>query len=169
MQSAPVSRRERQRLAALRSLELLDSPAEERFDRITRTVARVFDVPIALVSLVDADRQWFKSCLGLPDRQTPRGISFCAHAILGSDVLHVPDARADGRFQDNPLVLGEPHIRFYAGAPVRAPGGEPLGTLCVIDRRPRELSDDDRELLADLARWVEAEIAAGDVGLRHAV
>jgi GAF domain-containing protein len=169
MQSAPVSPRERQRLAALRALDVLDSPMEERYDRITRAVARIFDVPIALVSLVDADRQWFKSCLGLDDRQTPRGVSFCAHAILDTDVMQVPDTRSDERFRDNPLVVGDPHIRFYAGAPVHAPSGEPLGTLCIIDREPRHLDDDELELLADLAGWVEAEIAAGDALLSEAV
>lgn len=151
---------ETNRLAQLRSLALLDTDAEERFDRVTRLAQRLFGVPIALVSLVDADRQWFKSRQGLAIAETPRESSFCAHAILGDGVMQVEDATTDPRFAENPLVLGAPEIRFYAGAPIEGPGGAKLGTLCIIDREPRELSASDMGLLQDLAGMVEREIAA---------
>ena len=149
-----------ERLNTLYSLELLDSKPEERFDRITRLAKRIFQVPIALVSIVDRDRQWFKSCVGLDASETPREISFCGHSILGRDVLVVTNATEDQRFADNPLVTGEPHIRFYAGCPIQAPNGHLLGTLCIIDQRPRSLSDNELEMLCDLAAMVEQEIAA---------
>lgn len=150
---------EAERLAALRALDLLDTPAEERFDRLTRMAAALFRVPVALVSLVDADRQWFKSCIGTDVCETSRETSFCAHAVVAREMLVVPDTLADARFRDNPLVTDEPRIRFYAGAPVHAPGGQPVGTLCIIDTRPRDLSASDRALLADMAATVEAELA----------
>lgn len=148
------------RLAELRSLSLLDSDPEERFDRVTRLAQRLFDVPIALVSLIDEDRQWFKSRQGLEVAETTRDISFCGHAILGDDVMHVPDATADARFADNPLVTDDPSIRFYAGCPIVGPGGSKLGTLCIIGREPRLLSESDELSLRDLAEMVEREIAA---------
>ncbi|WP_244817535.1 sensor domain-containing diguanylate cyclase [Caballeronia sp. Lep1P3] len=151
---------ESERIAALRSLNILDTPPEERFDRLTRLAKRVFGVPIALVSLVDENRQWFKSCNGLKTRETSRDVSFCAHAIVGSDVLIVPDARADFRFHDNPLVVGQPFIRFYAGYPLGLPNGEKLGTLCLIDEKPRAFGEEERRLLRDLGRMAEQEIAA---------
>jgi len=117
-------------------------------------------VPIALVSLVDQNRQWFKSCQGLSATETSRDISFCGHAILGDDVFLVPDAAEDERFNDNPLVTDDPHIRFYAGCPLTVPNGSKLGTLCIIDREPREFSEDDLALLSDLARMAEQELAA---------
>lgn len=147
------------RLEALRSLDILDTPAEERFDRLTRLARRLFDVPIALVSLVDQDRQWFKSAAGLDVRETDRDIAFCAHAIHGNDVFIVPDAQHDERFADNPLVAGPPHIGFYAGCPITDMGKHIVGTFCIIDRRPRELSDDDIEALRDLAAIAERELA----------
>jgi len=150
---------ELRRLGALRASGLLDTPPEERFDRVTRMAQRLFDVPIALISLVDEDRQWFKSRQGLEMRETPRAFSFCSHAIAGDEILQVADAEVDARFADNPLVLGDPNIRFYAGAPISAPDGSKLGTLCVIDRRPRHLSVGDVEALRDLAHMVEAEVA----------
>ncbi|MCC5873926.1 MAG: sensor domain-containing diguanylate cyclase [Gammaproteobacteria bacterium] len=153
-------RDEQARLEALRSLSILDTPPEERFDCLTRLAKRFFDVPIALVSLVDADRQWFKSCVGLGVSETSRDISFCGHAILGDEPFVVPDAIADARFEDNPLVSGEPHIRFYAGCPLSAPNGRKLGTLCVLDRQPRVLDEDDLAVLKDLASMVERELAA---------
>lgn len=151
---------EAERLAELRSLGLLDSEFEERFDRVTRLAQRLFDVPIAMVSLVDEDRQWFKSRQGLDATETSRDVSFCGHAILGDEVLHVPDAAADPRFADNPLVTGDPSIRFYAGFPILGPRGAKLGTLCIIGREPRDLSEDDALSLRDLAEMVEREIAA---------
>ncbi|BAN25542.1 GGDEF domain-containing protein [Caballeronia insecticola] len=157
---APIPSNEPERLATLRTLKILDTPAEERFDRLTRLARRVFDVPIALVSLIDENRQWFKSCAGLGAQETPRDISFCGHAILHDDVFMIPDARADIRFNDNPLVTGDPGIRFYAGQPLVVPNGAKLGTLCVIDTRPRELDDEALGLLRDLAHIAEQEIAA---------
>lgn len=148
------------RLEALRSLNVLDTEPEERFDRLTRTARRLFDVPIALVSLVDANRQWFKSCMGLGVRETPRDISFCGHAILGDDVFVISDALQDPRFADNPLVTGEPHIRFYAGCPLRVAGGHKVGTLCIIDSRPRDFGTEDVAALRDLAAMVQSELSA---------
>lgn len=146
------------RLEALLDLAVLDTDAEERFDRLTRLASRVLDVPIALVSLIDADRQWFKSRVGLDATETPREISFCGHAVLADELFVVPDASADERFLDNPLVVDDPSIRFYAGRPLRAAAGERVGTLCVIDRQPRELSPADRQVLDDLAALVEREL-----------
>ena len=160
MDPARASRDESNRLAQLRALALLDSDAEERFDRVTRLAQRLFGVPIALVSLVDADRQWFKSRQGLDIQETPRESSFCAHAILGDEVMQVEDATTDPRFFENPLVLGAPEIRFYAGCPIEGPGGAKLGTLCIIDREARQLSANDMGLLRDLAQMIEREIAA---------
>tara|TARA_R110001583_G_scaffold16518_13_gene67657 strand:+ start:1037 stop:2023 length:987 start_codon:yes stop_codon:yes gene_type:complete len=148
-----------ERLKTLRALNILNTPMEERFDRITRMARRLFNVPIALVSLIDEDRQWFKSCMGLDVRETPRDISFCGHAILDDSILVVPDAKDDERFFNNPLVLSEPNIGFYAGCPLRAPDGHVLGTLCLIDTHARTLSGEDLEMLRDLALIVEAEIA----------
>jgi diguanylate cyclase (GGDEF)-like protein len=151
---------ERQRLDALRRLAILDTSAEERFDRITRMARNMFEVPISLISLVDEERQWFKSRCGLDAQETPRDISFCGHAILGDDIFVVEDAAQDLRFADNPLVLGDPHIRFYAGCPLQLAGGYKMGTLCLIDRKPRQLGERERALLMDLAGMVEHELAA---------
>ena len=149
---------EERRLRALQSLQILDTPAEERFDRYTRIASRLFDVPIALVSLVDRDRQWFKSRQGLDAPETPRDAAFCAHAILQRGVLQVPDALQDPRFADNPLVTGPPRVRFYAGAPLETSDGSRVGTLCLIDQRARELDENELALLRDLADLVEAEL-----------
>jgi diguanylate cyclase len=153
--SAPLPADEVQRLARLHALGILDSAPEPLFDSLTRLAAQIAGTPIALVSLVDEQRTWFKANLGLPGtHETPRDLAFCAHAILGRDVMEVADARADPRFADNPLVSGEPGIRFYAGAPLTLPGGERLGTLCVIDRAPRQLDAAQRAQLAELAQAV---------------
>lgn len=151
---------ERTRLETLRALNLLDTAPEERFDRLTRLARRMFGVPISLVSLVDSDRQWFKSIQGLDATETPREISFCGHAILGDEILMVPDALEDDRFADNPLVVDAPNIRFYAGCPLKVHNGSKLGTLCIIDREPREFDEEDLGLLRDLATMAEQEIAA---------
>lgn len=148
------------RVDTLRALNILDTAPEERFDRLTRLARRLFGVPIALVSLIDANRQWFKSRQGLDVEETPRDLSFCGHAILGDDILLIPDAALDDRFSDNPLVIGEPHIRFYAGCPLRVSNGSKLGTLCLIDKTEREFGEEDKALLRDLARMAEQEIAA---------
>ncbi|MDP9026206.1 MAG: response regulator [Actinomycetota bacterium] len=150
-------------MAALQALKILDSPREERFDRITRTASRLFDVPIALVSLVDANRQWFKSCLGLDLVQTDRSASFCAHALLEDGPLVIADTHADPRFADNPLVTGAPHVRFYAGHPLSTPAGYKMGTLCLIDREPRSFGSSELAALKDLASWAESELNGQEV------
>jgi diguanylate cyclase (GGDEF)-like protein len=151
---------EESRLKTLRSMNVLDSAAQEQFDRVTRLASRYFGVPIALVSLVDANRQWFKSCVGLDARETGRDISFCGHAILDNKTFYIEDASIDSRFHDNPLVTGPPHIRFYAGRPIKAPNGHNLGTLCIIDSKPKKLSTKDFTVLDDLAKTVEEELAS---------
>jgi diguanylate cyclase (GGDEF)-like protein len=150
---------EQVRLETLRSLGVLDTPAEERFDRLTRMAKRMFGVPIALVSLVDENRQWFKSCVGLAASETPRDISFCGHAILGAGVFIIPNTLEDPRFADNPLVSSDPKIRFYAGCPLSV-NGHKLGTLCIIDQKARSFDQEDIEALKDLASMVEHELMA---------
>lgn len=151
------------RLETLRSLKLLDTDPEERFDRITRLAKRMFNCEIALVSLVDSERQWFKSRQGLDASETGRDISFCGHAILDDDILVVNDAHIDERFSDNPLVTSDPKIRFYAGCPLSAPNGQNIGTLCVIDSRQRDFDQEDATLLRELAKTVENELAVASV------
>ncbi|BDM64841.1 GGDEF domain-containing protein [Shewanella sp. NFH-SH190041] len=161
MQPAPALIEDSLRLARLRSTRLLDTFGDERFDRITRLARHFFNVPICLVSLVDEDRQWFKSNTGLPDcQQTPRDISFCGHAIAGREVMVVPDAKKDPRFCDNPLVTGSPFVRFYAGYPLQSFDGFNLGTLCLIDHRPRKLSCQQQRYLTDFGRLIESEITS---------
>jgi len=155
MQTAPKPANEALRLAALDSFDLLYTPAEERFDRITRIAANALCAPIALISLVGEHQQWFKSRFGLALNQTPRGISFCAHAILQERPLVITDARQDRRFCDNPLVSGSPYIRFYAGIPLRLADGLMAGALSVIDTVPRRLSPSELAVLADLACMAE--------------
>lgn len=154
----PIPENEIERVEELRSLRILDTAAEERFDRYTRLISDLYEFPVVLVSLVDKDRQWFKSHCGLDFNETSRDLSFCAHAILESGVFIVPDARQDNRFADNPLVTGPPHIRFYAGCTVRGPSGHPLGTLCVIDRKPRDFDDRQCAQLTQFAQLVEREL-----------
>lgn len=151
MQKPDSPSNESERIAALHALNILDTPPEERFDRIARLAQHIMQVPIALVSFVDAGRQWFKSHQGLDARQTSRDISFCGHAILGRDIFCVADTRQDPRFADNPLVTGSPHIRFYAGAPLDIGGDLRLGTLCAIDRVPHQPSPEQLAALRDLA------------------
>lgn len=158
MQSAPLPDNEEERLNRLALYQILDTPPEDAFDRITRIVAETIGVPIALVSLVDRDRQWFKSRRGLDAMETPREVAFCAHAILGDDLFVVEDATKDARFCDNPLVENDPSIRFYAGAPLTSAQGFNLGTLCAIDTKPRQLTENERHLLSDLATLVVDEL-----------
>ena len=150
MNSSGSSSQESARLEALTRYQILDTAAEASFDNLTRLAAAICEAPISLVSLVDEDRQWFKSRHGLDATQTPREQAFCAHALHGEDVLVVEDACEDPRFVDNPLVTGDPGIRFYAGAPLRVEGLHSLGTLCVIDRVPRSLSADQLHALTIL-------------------
>ena len=158
MPEAPKTAHEDERIAVLHALGILDTPKEERFDRITRVAAALFDVPVALVSMVDVNRQWFKSCFGLDTRETDRSASFCAHAILRDEILVIEDTMADPRVSDNALVTGPPYVRFYAGQPIKAKGEHNMGTLCVIDKKPRSFDDDERALLRDLAYWAELEL-----------
>jgi signal transduction histidine kinase len=149
---------EAERLQALRSYGILDTAIEPAFDDITRIASYVCKTPISLISLVDEGRQWFKSAIGLGIRQTPLEQSFCAHALLERSFLEIPDTARDSRFDCNPLVTGAPHLRFYAGALLRTPDGLPLGTVCVLDDKPRELSAEQRDILAALARQVMSQM-----------
>jgi GAF domain-containing protein len=150
---------EEARIVALEELNVLDTPPEERFDRVTRLCVRLFGVPMALVSLIDNDRQWFKSNIGMEDTpETPRDIAFCNIAIQDTKPLIVEDASADDRFRENPLVTGGPNIRFYAGVPLETKGGHRVGTLCILDDKPRKLTVLEVGLLKDLADWVQKEL-----------
>jgi formate hydrogenlyase transcriptional activator len=155
---APVPVNEQERLKALRGSGILDTAPERSYDQITELAAGICGAPVAILSLIDSDRQWFKSKIGIAVTETPRDIAFCAHTILDRDLLVVPDATADQRFLDNPLVTSEPHIRFYAGAPLITPEGHALGTLCVLDYVPRQLSAQQREALRVLSSQAVAQI-----------
>lgn len=160
MEKPATPHNEKDRLSELRDLGLLDSEAEERFDRFTRLAKRLFDVPMALISLVDSDRQWFKSRQGLDATETPRDVSFCGHAILGSETFVVENASEDARFADNPLVTGDPNISFYAGFPLTGPNGHAVGTLCLLDQKPRVLDEEDLAALRDIGEMVASELAS---------
>ena len=154
---------EQARLETLRSLKILDTLPEERFDRLTRLAKRMFGMPIALVGLVDENREWFKSCIGLGDAsEASRDVTFCAHAILGSEAFIIPDTLEDPRFADHPAILNDPYIRFYAGCPLTV-NGYRLGTLCISDMTPRSFGKEDIEALQDLASMVERELAAAQL------
>jgi GAF domain-containing protein len=159
MPAAPLPPNETERIATLHALNILDTPPEERFDRLTRITRGAFHVPVAVVSMVDTGRQWFKSSGGLAVCETSRDVSFCAHAILGEDILYVENATKDERFSDNPTVTGDPKIRFYAGCPLRVNNFK-MGTLCLIDKKPRAFTEEDRQLLRDLAAIVEQELVS---------
>ena len=163
MTPAPIPANEDDRLNALRDLLLLDTPPEERYDRLARFAAEQLDMPIALLSLVDGQRQWFKSRVGVEVTEAARDISFCGHAIMKKELFVVEDARSDPRFSDNPMVVGEPHIRFYAGAPLSSPSGHHIGTLCVIDTVPRSLGAVELSIL-DALRCLVNETLAGNGG-----
>ena len=163
MKAPDLPENEDQRLAALQAMNVLFTPGEERFDRITRSASQVLGMPIALVSLVARDVQWFKSAQGLDAAETPREISFCGHAIHGDETFVVGDAAQDPRFFDNPLVTGGPKIRFYAGHPLHGIDGHRVGTLCIIDRTPKTLTPDQLKVLEDLAAIAESELQRGQL------
>lgn len=165
MLTPAIPANEAERLATLHSLNILDTPPEERFDLITVYAASLFNVPIALISLVDADRCWYKSSHGLVITEMPRLNGFCGHAILQNGITEISDARDDARFADNPLVSEAPQVRFYAGYPLTMKNGHCVGTLCLIDTMPKRLSEWEREHLATLAAMVEAELQGEDGGL----
>jgi GAF domain-containing protein len=156
--TAPVTKNEARRLKVLWQYEILDTVPEEVFDDLTELAARICEAPIALISLIDEDRQWFKSKVGVTLNETSRDISFCAHAIKQTDLFVIPDATKDLRFANNPLVISDPKIRFYAGAPLITPDGHALGTLCVIDKVPRELRLEQQQALRVLARHVMTQL-----------
>ncbi len=150
--------REAKRLEELYSLGLLDTLSDLRFDQYTQLAAEIFGVPIAMISLIDAERQWIKSAHGVPVFESPRAVSFCTHAVEADEDLVVENALEDARFARNPTVAGDHHIRFYAGGVIRGPNGYALGTCCVIDREPREFAERDRRVLHQITRMVDYEI-----------
>jgi GAF domain-containing protein len=156
--SAPVPKNEAKRLKVLWQYDVLDTVPEEVFDDLTDLAAHICEAPIALISLIDEDRQWFKSKIGITLSETSRDISFCAHAIMHDSLFVVPDATKDDRFKDNPLVTGSQKIRFYAGAPLVTPDGYALGTLCVLDKKPRQLRPDQEQALRVLAHHVVSQL-----------
>lgn len=158
MEAAPLPDNEDERLAELLSYDVLDTEAEQLFDDLTTLASQICDTPIALISLIDPDRQWFKSRVGLDAEETSREIAFCSHAILQDDVFEIPNASLDPRFHDNPLVTGAPDIRFYAGAPLVSPSGHAIGTLCTIDRKPRKLTESQKTSLQTLSKSVVAHL-----------
>src|SRR3989344_2237699 len=151
MKKAPIPKNEKERLAALKQLGILDTKPEERFDRITREATKQFNVPISTVSIIDEDREWYKSCQGLDKTEGERNVSFCGHAMLSKQIFIIEDTLQDERFADNPMVINPPHIRFYAGVTLRErTTGLPVGVLCIKDVKPRKLSPDEVSLLIDL-------------------
>ncbi len=163
MIAAPIPAQEAERLADLRSLRVLDTPPEQRFDRIVKIAAGVFDTPIAYIALIDQERQWFKAKQGLCRVETDRETSFCGHTVNQDEPLVVPDALLDERFSDNPMVTGDPHVRFYAGVPLKGPNGFNVATLCLADTKPREFSSHDLGILMGLAEMAERELRMVDV------
>lgn len=156
--SYPIPPNEAERLQTLTHYKILDTKPEERFDDLAKLAAIICDVPISLMTLIDEKRQWFKAKYGLEAQELPRATAFCTHAIMQPDLFVVPDASQDQVFAKNPLVTGEPHVRFYAGAPLAAPNGNLLGTICVIDRKPKELSPKQQEALRIISRLTIAQM-----------
>lgn len=159
MKPAPIPTDESDRLSDLKALNVLDTPREPRFDRITELVADIFDVPMVFLTLVDGDRQWYKSTYGIDVKATPRDVGFCAHAMLEPEPMVVPNATKDARFADNPFVTGEFHLRFYAGVPLHGPRGKGIGALALVDTAPREFSSKQVGQLEKFAAIVQSEIS----------
>src|SRR6201996_443625 len=157
-----ISGNDQERVAALQKYAILDTEPEQAFDDLTLLASFICKTPIAMISLIDEDRQWFKSKIGMKSSETPRDIAFCSVAIQQPDVMVVPDTFKDDRFRDNPFVTSDPHIRFYAGAPLINEDGFALGTVCVMDREPRELTAEQKQ-----AMWSLARLALGQMELRH--
>ena len=158
MKTAPIPEDEAERLADLKTLEILDTPRESRFDKITELAADVFEVPMVFLTMVDGERQWFKSTFGTDVESTPRSVGFCAHAMLEPEAMVVPNATEDARFADNPFVTGDFHLRFYAGAPLHGPHGKGIGALSLVDTKPHEFSAKQVSQLKKFAALVEVEI-----------
>ena len=165
MQHAPIPENEHERLVSLYKLGLLDTPPEERFDRITRLATAIFRVPISTLTLINGKREWFKSCQGLSKREGDRAISFCGHALTEENILVVPDTKKDKRFFDNPMVQDVPFVRFYAGVPVKSADGNRVGVLCVKDTKPRSFSPAEEQILKGLAGWAEVELNSRNLSL----
>ncbi|MBI4100267.1 GAF domain-containing sensor histidine kinase [Candidatus Microgenomates bacterium] len=164
-QKAPTPSDEAERLASLYELKILNTPPEERFDQITKIATHLFNVPISTLTLVDSEREWFKSCQGLSSSEGARAISFCGHTILTDEIFIIPDALKDPRFAGNPMVVGEPYIRFYAGAPLHAADGKRVGAFCIKDRKPRKMSPTEIDLLKSLSAWAELELNSQELSL----
>ena len=158
MRAAPIPENEAARLETLRQYQILDTDSEEAFDDLTRLASYICQTPAALISLVDTNRQWFKARVGVHARETPRNVSFCGHAILARDCFIIEDALFDERFADNPLVVNEPFVRFYAGMPLWSPEGFAIGTLCVMDRQPRHLNAEQINALEMLSKQVMSQL-----------
>lgn len=156
--AAPLPKNEVKRLKVLWQYDVLDTVPEEVFDNLTDLAAHICEAPVAMISMVDENRQWFKARVGTSVKETTRDISFCAHAILNDDLLVISDATKDPRFSDNPLVTGSQKIRFYAGAPLVTPDGHALGTLCVLDKKPRKLRPEQQQALRVLAHHVVSQL-----------
>jgi len=162
MKPAPIPPNEHERLMSVHRLGILDTEPEERFDCLTREAAKKFNVPITAISILDDNREWYKSCQGLTEPEGDRHTSFCGHALLADQLFIVEDTLKDGRFADNPMVLGAPHIRFYAGVVLRDRSTNlPIGVFCIKDTKPRKLSMDETSALIDLAERAEGELNKG--------
>lgn len=165
MEQAPIPKNEEERMLSLHKLGILDTPPEERFDKITRIATKIFHCPISTLTLVDAKREWFKSCRGISETESGRAISFCGHALLSNDIFVVEDTKKDKRFFDNPMVVGKPYIRFYAGVPIMSADGQRVGVFCVKDTKPRKFSKEEEEILKGLASWAQLEINSRNLSL----
>src|SRR5688572_11141293 len=159
MAIAPIPDNEARRLASVKAMQLIATPEEEAFDRITRVAQRVFNMPIVLITVLDENRQWFKSRIGMDVRETSRDISFCAHTVYENEMVVIEDASKDARFSDNPLVCAGPKLSFYAGRPLANTEGFAVGALCLMDTKPRNMSAEDKAMLDDFGYWVESVFA----------